>query len=161
MSVPALADLYVQHGQRLYRYALMILADAAAAEDVVQDAFCQLAAMAQRQPDVATLPYLTTTVRNGCYSRLRRWRRSPVVESEPLLEPAAADANEDDRLVLEQALRRLPPEQREVVHLKMYEGLTFQEIGERCGVSLNSAASRYRYALDALRRILNVERERA
>ena len=36
-------------------------------------------------------------------------------------------------------------------------GLTFQEIGDRCGVSLNTAASRYRYALDALRRLLDVE----
>jgi RNA polymerase sigma-70 factor (ECF subfamily) len=161
MSVPALADLYEQHGQRLYRYALMILADAAAAEDVVQDAFCQLAAMLPRQADVATLPYLTTIVRNTCYSRLRRRRRSPVVDAKPLLEPASADAHEDERLLLEQALRWLPPEQREVIHLKVYEGLTFEEIGERCGVSLNTAASRYRYALDALRRMLNVERERA
>jgi RNA polymerase sigma-70 factor (ECF subfamily) len=161
MSVPALADLYEQHGQRLYRYALMILADAAAAEDAVQDAFCQLAVVLQRRPDVATLPYLTTIVRNGCYGRLRRRRRSPVLEAEPLLEAASADAHEDERLLLEQALRRLPPEQREVVHLKVYEGLTFEEIGERCGVSLNTAASRYRYALDAMRRMLDVERKRA
>jgi RNA polymerase sigma-70 factor (ECF subfamily) len=157
MTVPALADLYEQYGPRLYRYALLILADAGGAEDVVQDAFCQLAAAMRRRADVATLPYLATIVRNEAYSRLRRRRRSPVVASEPLLEAAAPDANEDERLLLEQALRRLPPEQREVVYLKVYEGLTFQEIGGRCGVSLNTAASRYRYALDALRRVLDVE----
>jgi len=156
--VPALADLYEQYGPRLYRYALLILADAAGAEDVVQDAFCRLAEALKRRADVATLPYLATIVRNECYSRLRTRRRSPVVATEPLLEPAAPEANADERLLLEQALRALPPEQREVVYLKVYEGLTFQEIGDRCGISLNTAASRYRYALDALRHRLDVNR---
>ena len=155
--MPALADLYEQYGPRLYRYALLILADAAGAEDVVHDAFCQLAGALQRRADVATLPYLTTIVRNECYSHLRRRRRSPIVTTDALLEPMAADGNDDERLLLEKVLRGLPPEQREVVYLKVYEGLTFQEIGERCGVSLNTAASRYRYALDALRRLLDVK----
>jgi RNA polymerase sigma-70 factor (ECF subfamily) len=157
MTVPALADLYEQYGPRLYRYALLILADAAGAEDVVQDAFCRLADALQRREDVGTLAYLTTIARNECYSRLRRRRRSPVVATTPLLEPAAANANDDERLLIERALRELPPEQREVVYLKVYEGLTFQEIGERCDVSLNTAASRYRYALDAMRRFLHVD----
>ena len=158
MTVPALADLYEQYGPRLYRYALLILADAAGAEDVVQDAFCRLAEALRRQAGVATLPYLTTIVRNECYSRLRSRRRSPMVVAEPLLEPAAPDANNDERLLLDKALRALPPEQREVVYLKVYEGLTFNEIGERCGISLNTAASRYRYALDAMRDSLEVNR---
>lgn len=158
MTVPALADLYEQYGPRLYRYALLILADATGAEDVVQDAFCRLAEASRRRADVATLPYLTAIVRNECYSRVRSRRRSPVVTADPLLEPAAPEAHDDERLLLDQALRALLPEQREVVYLKVYEGLTFQEIGERCGVSLNTAASRYRYALDALRRTLDVDR---
>jgi RNA polymerase sigma-70 factor (ECF subfamily) len=74
-----------------------------------------------------------------------------------LLEPAAADANDDERLLLEKALRELPPEQREVVYLKVYEGLTFHEIGQRCEISLNTAASRYRYAIEAMRRLLHVD----
>lgn len=154
MSVPPLAELYDQYGPRLYRYALLILADAAAAEDVLQDAFCQLAHALRRQPDVGTLAYLTTIVRNECYSRLRRRRRSPVVEEPPLLEPVAPGTSRDEQLMVEQALRALPAEQREVIYLKVYEGLTFQEIGDRCGVSLNTAASRYRYAIDAMRRVL-------
>jgi RNA polymerase sigma-70 factor (ECF subfamily) len=158
MSVSALAELHDQYGPRLYRYALLILADADAAGDAVQEAFCQLAHALRRQPDVGTLAYVTTIVRNECYSRLRRRKRSPVVSEPPLLEPAAPDAHADEQLVVEQALRALPPEQREVVYLKVYEGLTFQEIGERCGISLNTAASRYRYALDGLRRVLVIDK---
>lgn len=155
--MPALADLYEQYGPRLYRYALLLLADAAGAEDVVQDAFCRLAEALGRREDVGTLAYLTVIVRNECYSRLRRCRRSPIVDATPLLEPAGADAGGEERLALETALRALPPEQREVIYLKVYEGMTFHEIGARCGVSLNTAASRYRYALNGLRRLLDLK----
>ena len=155
-----LADLYDQYGPRLYRYALVILADSAAAEDALQEAFCQLAEASRRRPGVATLPYLTTIVRNECYTRLRKQRRSAVALSEPLLEPVAAGVSREERLLVEDALRALPPEQREAVYLKVYEGLTFREIGERCGVSVNTAASRYRYALEALRAVLEPGGER-
>jgi RNA polymerase sigma-70 factor, ECF subfamily len=57
-------------------------------------------------------------------------------------------------MLIDDALKRLPPEQREVVYLKVFEGLTFQEIADRCGISINTAGSRYRYATDALRRAL-------
>jgi RNA polymerase sigma-70 factor (ECF subfamily) len=56
---------------------------------------------------------------------------------------------------VEQALAALPVEQREVVYLKVYEGLTLQEIATLCDVSINTVASRYRYALAALRRELS------
>jgi RNA polymerase sigma-70 factor (ECF subfamily) len=160
MNVPALADLYEQYGPRLYRYSLLILADAAGAEDVVQDAFCRLAEVQRRRSDVVTLPYLMTMVRNECYSRLRRRRRSPFVHEKPLLEPVAGGTGSEERLILEGALRALSPEQREVIYLKVYEGLTFAEIGECCGISLNTAASRYRYAIDALRTRLIEDRSR-
>jgi RNA polymerase sigma-70 factor (ECF subfamily) len=57
-------------------------------------------------------------------------------------------------MILEAALRALPVEQREVVYLRVHEGLTFQEIADRCAVSINTVASRYRYATAALRRAL-------
>jgi DNA-directed RNA polymerase specialized sigma24 family protein len=56
------------------------------------------------------------------------------------------------------ALRALPPEQREVIHLKVFEGHTFNEIADLTGESINTAASRYRYAMDKLRAMLGAER---
>jgi RNA polymerase sigma-70 factor (ECF subfamily) len=156
-GVPTLADLYDEYGPRLYRYAVLILGDRDAAEDALQEAFCQFAQALRKRQDIGTLAYVTTIVRNECYSRLRRRRRSRAGSAVPLLEPAAPDAHPDEQVMVEQALRSLPPEQREVIYLKVYEGLTFQEIGDRCGVSLNTAASRYRYALEALRRVLVTE----
>ena len=69
------------------------------------------------------------------------WSSASPAVAVSLLEPQAPGSSEEERLLVESALRALPPEQREVVHLKMFEGLTFQEIGERCGVSLNTAGS--------------------
>jgi RNA polymerase sigma-70 factor (ECF subfamily) len=152
-----LAALFDQHGARLYRYAHMLMAEAGAAEDAVQEAFCQLARVAVREPALLNVAYLTTIVRNECFTALRRRRRQLSVVA-PLLEPAAPGSSEEERLLVESALRTLPPEQREAVYLKVFEGLTFEEIGERCNVSLNTAASRYRYALTALRASLEISR---
>ncbi|MEI8197916.1 MAG: sigma-70 family RNA polymerase sigma factor, partial [Phycisphaerae bacterium] len=72
-----------------------------------------------------------------------------------LLEAAdlsAQRAEEQGRL--ENALRRLPPEQREVIQLKFYEQLTFAQIADILGIPPNTAASRYRYALAHLRELL-------
>ena len=157
MSATLLAELYDEHGRRLYRYALMLLADVAAAEDAVQEAFCDLSRAMARDPALANPAYLTTIVRNECYSALRRRRREPA-SAVPVIEPREPAASAEEQLVVDAALRRLPAEQREVIHLKVFEGLTFQEIGDRCGCSLNTAASRYRYALEALRATYRIER---
>jgi RNA polymerase sigma-70 factor (ECF subfamily) len=70
--------------------------------------------------------------------------------------PAPADPPPSDALrgALEQALKSLGPEQREVVHLKVYEKMTFPQIAQATGVPANTAASRYRYALTRLRELL-------
>ena len=56
-----------------------------------------------------------------------------------------------DRLALDAAIRALPPEQREVIHLHVFEGLTFKEVALATGEPANTVASRYRYALEKLR----------
>jgi RNA polymerase sigma-70 factor (ECF subfamily) len=150
-STPWIADLYDRHGAALYRYAVMLLADPAGAADAVQQVF--VASLRRRSPPESAAAYLRRAVRNECYSMLRRRLREPIVDAaEPLLElVAGAAGSPDERIALEQAIARLPPEQREVVHLHAFEGLTFQEIADVTRESINTVASRYRYALDKLR----------
>ena len=63
-----------------------------------------------------------------------------------------SDADERSfRESLSAALTELPAEQRAVVHLKLWEGLTFERIAELLDIPPNTAASRYRYGLDKLR----------
>jgi RNA polymerase sigma-70 factor (ECF subfamily) len=143
--------LYARHGTRLYRYALMILADAADAEDVIQRVFA--AVMVERDEPDNPLGYLRRAVRNAAYSQLRRRRvRRDAVPH--LLQPAAPGCTPDEQAALEQALRQLPPDQREIVHLHVYEGMTFREVAESTGESINTVAARYRYALQKLRTVL-------
>lgn len=146
--------LYDVHGPGLYRYALMLLTYPTAAEDAVQDAFAGL--LAARIAPEHVERYLRTSVRNACFTWLRR-RRRWLPREQPLLEAAgpAQAARDDKRLAIERALRVLPPEQREVVYLHVFEGRTFREIADLSGTSINTAASRYRYALARLRETLS------
>jgi RNA polymerase sigma-70 factor (ECF subfamily) len=146
--------LYDELGAGLYRYAAMLLADAAAAEDAIQQVFAALLRTARPIDNEAH--YLRRAVRNECYSILRgRIRRAEETLTRPLIEPASSDSvNHAERLALEGAIRQLPPEQREVVHLHVFEGRTFQEVADTCGESINTVASRYRYALVRLRETL-------
>jgi RNA polymerase sigma-70 factor, ECF subfamily len=155
-----LARLYDQHGARAYRYLLALLGDRGMAEDALQSAFLELS----RRPEAlerieSPLAYLLASARNAALRDRRRGERRRQVEqtaaSMRILEardPTPQDPAETEKL--EWALRQLPLEQREVIVLKALEGLTFPEIGQALGVSPNTAASRYRYALEKLRDLL-------
>jgi RNA polymerase sigma-70 factor (ECF subfamily) len=145
------ARLYDEYGASLYRYALVLLTDAAAAEDVVHQVFSAVMQPGRgpiEQPD----RYLRRAVRNECYSWLRR--QSTQQEHSPFLEPVdgtSPAASAEERLALETGLRMLPPEQRDVIYWHVYEGRTFREIAEEQDESINTIASRYRYALGRLK----------
>jgi RNA polymerase sigma-70 factor, ECF subfamily len=149
-----LGTLYDRHAAGLYRYAVMILADTEAAADAVQQVFTRLVNRGERLEIEAH--YLRRAIRNECFSILRDRRRRPhAADSHDILEAMSApnDAPEE-RLAIQAALLALPADQREVVHLKVFEGLTFHEIAELTGESMNTIASRYRYALEKMRAVL-------
>ena len=148
------ARLYDEHGAALFRYALMLLGNASAAEDVIQQVFSALLKSSAVSIDNEA-NYLRRAVRNECYSALRLRQRRPEVSIEgPLLESGGQVDRPDERLALERALRHLTSEQREVIHLHVYEGRTLQEIADSLDESINTVASRYRYGLANLRKIL-------
>jgi RNA polymerase sigma-70 factor (ECF subfamily) len=146
--------LYDAHGAALYRYALMVLADAGAAEDVVQQVFTSLLRSPANIEDGFELHYLRRAVRNECYSTLRRSGRLRP-SGRPMLEPVTGEEHIEERLALERAIRMLAPGQREVLHLHVFEGMTFREVAEAAGESINTIASRYRYAIQRLREMLD------
>jgi RNA polymerase sigma-70 factor (ECF subfamily) len=148
-----LAGVYRESGAQLYRYALMILAHRGDAEDVLQQVFTAMLGK-RSMVDVTDPPaYFRSAVRNAAYSLLRQ-RRTARAAEELILAPVASGCSPPEQAALEQALKTLPPEQREVVHLHVYEGMTFQEVANATGESINTVSARYRYALDKLRRLL-------
>jgi RNA polymerase sigma-70 factor, ECF subfamily len=148
--------LYDQHGAALYRYALMLLANPAAAEDALQQVFASMLSSGTPTAIQRDREYLRQSVRNACYSMLRRQViRAEVGDGAPLLEMVpGAGGSPDERLLLDHALKVLSVDQREVVHLHVFEGLTFQEVATMQDVSINTVAGRYRAALARLRRAL-------
>ena len=151
-----LGELYDRHAAGLYRYAVMILADREAAADAVQQVFTRLVDRRDRPEIEIEASYLRRAIRNECFSMLRdRRRRVPAGDSHNILEALSApDDVPEERLSIQAVLLALPAAQREVVHLKVFEGLTFQEIAELTGESIHTIASRYRYALDKMRALL-------
>jgi RNA polymerase sigma-70 factor, ECF subfamily len=128
----------------------------AEAEDIVQEAFVRFY---RRQHSISNRALLYATVRSTALDRLRsdqrRARREAAValDGAQHLEPQFTTVDEGQQM-LAAAVERLPNEQREVVILKIWNELTFAEIGSVLEISQNTAASRYRYALGALKKIL-------
>ena len=138
----------------LVLFARQWLRSSADAEDVVQEAFVRFW---RRNHNIENRALLYAAVRSIALDFLRRdnrraRRESDVVsEIEPSVQPTFTTEDETQR-ALAAAVDDLPDEQREVVVMKIWNELTFTEIGSVLGISQNTAASRYRYALGALRK---------
>ena len=140
------AEVYRDSGARLYRYALMILADRRDAEDVLQQVFAAVLSKRTLPTIDDTGAYFRTAVRNAAYSMLRG-RRTARAAAEEILEPFVPGCSPAEQAALEQALRVLPAAQREVVHLHVYEGMTVQAAAAARGQERNTTKDRDRRRL--------------
>jgi len=152
----AIERVYCDHRQGLYTLALAITRCPGRAEDAVQEAFARLWSRRIR-PSGDLVPYVFAAVRNAAIDQVRR--RPPELR-EPdasifngLSEDASsASVTAEEHRLLESAVRALPDDQRETVVLKIYGGLTFQQVAETLDAPLQTVASRYRRALEQIGR---------
>lgn len=156
------ADWYERHGRALVLLARQWCPTQADAEDAVQEAFMQFWPRRERVQDPAAYLYRCTRnaaldQRRAATRRRERQATTAAGHAELAREPSPAFQQHEDREQLEQALSQLPDDQRQVVVMKIWGGLTFAQIGTACAVSPNTAASRYRYGLAALRKALEPE----
>jgi len=142
--------LYEQHGRALLAYACALLRDPSAAEDVLHQVFLNVL-RGRAAIDGEPLRYLFRAVRNTALNHIRGQSRE--VELNDALWLESPDGSQETALALQSALRALPDEQREVVVLKIWGQFTFEEAAAIIGVPANTAASRYRYALEKLKGI--------
>jgi len=155
----AFEALYDRYAARLYRAALGMLGRSADAEDAVGEVFVAMVRSREKLAGVRDLTsYVFAALRHAavrCASRRARAGQAlRAAAAEAAGQAKRADCGDPRADRLDEALRALPAEQREVIALKVDGELTFAEIGEVLGVSVNTAASRYRYALESLRRRL-------
>ena len=156
LTEPIWKSWFARHGAKLLLFARQQARNPHDAEDLVQEAFVRIWRLYGHTGEVA--PGLV-------YRAVRRlaidWARSldrgkireqKVVAEFPLFESfkSPIEQNERQKAILA-AVDRLPPEQKEVLTLKIWGELTFDEIGRTLDLSLNTVASRYRYALQKLK----------
>ena len=159
-----------QHGPRLLLFARQQTRSHEDAEDILQEALIRLIEKLRANEFVggqdSWMPYLYTSLRRIAIDlsrredRRRRREDSSSADEEvsreeayhPWFEGEAAD--DETRAQLERALREIPEKFAEVIVMKVWGERTFAEIGEALGISQNTAASRYRYGLEALKRHL-------
>lgn len=148
---------YEQNVGPLVLYARQWL-DAAGAEDVVQEAFVRLAG--QKKAPQQVRAWLFRSVRNACIS----WMRSHKVRSQKEIEIAQAgrswfETRIDDLLdarTAQLALEQIPSESREIVVLRIWGQLNFEEIKEVTGVPVTSLHRGYHEALRRLRKEMGI-----
>ncbi len=152
-------DWLGENGAQMVLYARQFVPMHADAEDVAQEAFVRFWRSRTKAHD--PLPYLYKCVRNCALEWQRSQGRRQAREQaaarqstvgESMFEAAGVLAEQRD--LLEQALARVSIAQREVLVLKIWRGLTFPQIAAALDIPVDTAASRYRYALAAMRRHL-------
>jgi RNA polymerase sigma-70 factor (ECF subfamily) len=148
------------HGPALVLAARQWVGDHAAAEDLVQDAFLRFWPRRGRVDDPLAWLYVCAKrlAIQGYREAHRRTRREGAAAK-----PVADDSlfvklhNDERRALIEAALVQLPEAQREVLIMKIWVGLSFPQIGRALDIPADTAASRYRYALQKLRESLAQE----
>jgi RNA polymerase sigma-70 factor (ECF subfamily) len=147
LSSEDIGQLYERHGSALVAYACGFGLDRAQAEDAVHAVFHRLL---REQAAMLRNPagYVYRAVRNAALNTRRDGARLIPAE-EGCFVHTGGDVGA--ALALQKALSDLPDEQREVVVMRIWSGMTLEEIATASDVPMNTIASRYRYALEKLR----------
>ena len=156
-----LERLYDEHAQALFAFLLNLTRNEDETRDVLQEVFIKLA----RDPKLLAgardiRAFLLRLAHNTAIDLMRRRGARQKYHEQfgaEHLGAFAATADPDEarfRAGLAAALGQLPIEQRAVIHLKLWEGLTFERTAEALQIPPNTATSRYRYGLDKLRDLL-------
>jgi len=159
----ALGSIYEKYRKTVVSVAVVMLGDRGAAEDVLHDVFVRFA---ERAPELelktSLKGYLMTAVVNAVRSRYRQ-AASPTVGLDELNLVSGGDgqvelAQKKEELArLREAITQLPPEQREVITLRLQGDMKFDKIAAIVGSNSNTVRGRYRYGLEKLRSLMNSE----
>ena len=164
-----ISELIERHRRRVYDYIYLMVKDSEVAEDICQETFVKAIRVIEEGRYVDNGKFLSWVMRiahNQVIDHFRRQQKSlTVTESDAgydiLGTQRLSEGSVEEQIVKDQIeadLRKLvellPEEQREVVKMRYYAGLSFKEIAEQTNVSINTALGRMRYALTNLRKMI-------
>lgn len=166
----AFETLLNRHKSRVFSYILMLVKNRAFAEDIFQDTFTKVLRSLQNagyKEDGRFLPWVLRIAHNLVIDYFRKQRNYREVSNEQgdfdLFDNIAfSERSNEDSIVKKQILqdvreliRLLPEEQRTLVIMRLYMDMSFKEIAEETGVSINTALGRMRYAIVNLRKLMS------
>lgn len=165
----AISGLIERHRKRVRDYVYMMVKDSDLADDISQETFIKVVRVIDEGRYTDNGKFLSWVLRiahNQVIDHFRSNRtQQTTTESEAgydiLGSRSLAEDNVEDKMVASQIeadvrrlVEQLPEEQRDVVQMRYYEGLSFKEIADKTDVSINTALGRMRYALINLRKMI-------
>jgi RNA polymerase sigma factor (sigma-70 family) len=164
----AFAELIKRHKSKVYSTIYLIVKDRYIAEDLLQDVFIKVIHKmkgGQYNEEGKFLPWVARIAHNLAIDYFRRTKRYPTIVmdegmnifdtihfSEDSFETVQIKAENEN--LIHSLIQKLPESQREVVMMRHFSDMSFQEIADATGVSINTALGRMRYALINLRKEL-------
>ncbi|HCQ12788.1 RNA polymerase sigma factor [Flavobacterium sp.] len=165
----ALAVLIKRHQSKIYGFIYSKMPDRDVADDVFQDTFIKVIKTLKSNSyneEGKFLPWVMRIAHNLIVDHYRKNKKMPMLrETEEFsIFSILTDSslNAESRIItdviekdLQKIVQELPPDQREVLMMRIYQDLSFNEIADLTGVSINTALGRMRYALMNLRKVID------
>jgi RNA polymerase sigma factor (sigma-70 family) len=157
-----------RHKSKIFTSIYLLVKDRALAEDIFQDAFVKVINTLRKgnyQEEGKFLQWVIRISRNLVIDHFRKLSKLPTISdsegNDVFSYLSIADENREDEIIREQShdrvrqlIQQLPEEQKEVLILRHYANLSFKEIADLTGVSINTALGRMRYALTNMRKLI-------
>lgn len=170
----ALAFLLSRHKSKIFTSIYLLVKDRYLAEDIFQDTFIKVIntlKSGKYNEEGKFLPWVMRIAHNLVIDHFRKEKRTPTITNQEGFDIfdviGISEESTEDKLLRDQShtelrtlIQKLPEEQKEVLIMRHYADLSFKEIADLTGVSINTALGRMRYALNNLRRMM-VEREQS
>lgn len=155
----AFEAIYDRHHRLVYGIAMRLLGQVSGAEDVTQAVFMKVWSVPGAFEDGNFAAWIGRITRNKCLDVLREKARHPADELvQDVVSGESVDSTAFARLdaaTVQNALDRIPPEQRSLIELAYFGGMTHQRIAEKTGVPLGTVKTRIRTGLQRLRQALD------
>jgi RNA polymerase sigma-70 factor (ECF subfamily) len=170
----AIAILLTRHKSKIYTSIYLLVKDRYLAEDIFQDTFIKVIntlKTGKYNEEGKFLPWVMRIAHNLVIDHFRKEKRTPTITNSEGFDIfdtiGISEESAEDKLLRDQShtelrtlIQKLPEEQKEVMIMRHYADLSFKEIADLTGVSINTALGRMRYALNNLRRMMQ-EREQS
>ena len=164
----SLSLLIARHQQRIYSFVYSKVYDKDVADDIFQDTFIKVINTLKRgkyNEEGKFLPWVMRIAHNLVIDHFRKNKRMPKFENSGNFNIFSvlsdSDLNAEKQIIKDQIetdvkelIKELPEDQMEVLVMRIYKDMSFKEISERTGVSINTALGRMRYALINLRKVI-------